>query len=181
MKKTFAVMAMAAMVSMNGFAQERGNMEEMVQKQAEKMAEDFELTDSKKEQFVTDYQAMQKEMMELQQKPEGEKPGEGQSDDQSKKEKKSRKNKMTDEEAQAQLEQMLDQQQKQLDITRTYYGKMKSYLTGNQLMRVFQRQMQGGRQGQRGGQRQQQQGGFGGGSQGGFGGGPQGGFGGGDF
>ncbi len=177
MKKTFLVMAIAALVSVNSFAQDgnRPNMEEMAQKQAEKLAEDLKLEDSNKTQFLADYQAMQKEVMALRQQPDAKE----QAGDQSSKKDKKRKE-LTDEEAQAQLEQMIDQQKKQLDIVSTYYDKMKSYLTGNQLMRVFQRQLQGGgrQMGQRGNRQGGQQGGFEGGPQGG----PQGGFpGGGDF
>ncbi len=118
MKKIFFLMTFVAMFAIPSIAQRQGGQE-----RAERLAKGMGLEGETKDKFVVDYKDMQKQLRELNQRP-----GE-QKDD-----------KLTDEEARQKLEQMFDNQQKQLDITRQTYAKMKTYLNGKQLMRVFGRQ-----------------------------------------
>ncbi len=191
MKKTMIGMALMAMVAVNASAQEgrqrlseeemAARRTEMVQKQAEKFAKDFNLTDDAKTQFValyTEYQGALEQARSAS-RVEGEQPNA--------EEREGRKNKeLTDEEATKMIEEGFARQEAQiaqstaaLAVEKEYYDKFKETLTPQQLVKIFAQ-----RQGQRGGQRggQGQQGGQGermGGPQGGPMGG--GGFGGGDF
>lgn len=141
---------------------------EMVQRQAEKMAKDFDLKKDVKDKFIETYKAYQKELR-------GDRTR-GQRPDAQKGEKK-----LTNEEAQKQIEEYFTQQKEQiaqmerrLKVSKKYYEEFQQMLTPQQLLKIFRQpnmrdgnmQRGGGYGGPRpgGGQRQ---GGFGG---------PQGGF-----
>lgn len=170
MKKTLIAMTLMAMTTMTAMAQRpsREDMQqrrtEMAEKQAERLAKDFDLKDDAKTQFIATYKAYRAELQAAQ--PERQRPetNDGQE---------VKKKKMTDEEAQkkvdeyfARQEQQIANQQKRLEVEKKFYAEFKKTLTPQQLAKVFtaQRQRQGG---------QQRPGGFGG-----HGGGRPGGFGG---
>ena len=162
------MVALVAMMALAASAQQRMNREQMQQmmaerteKQAERLAKDFDLKGEQKEQFVTlykEYSAAVSNRDNWERRPQNAQTNS--------------KN-MTDEEATAKFEEQMQQQEKQIEqmqqrlqATRDYYVKMKELLTPQQLYKVFApQQRQGQGQGQRGGQ------GFGGQRPGGFGGG----------
>ena len=142
---------------------------EMVQRQAERMAKDFELKDDAKDKFIDTYKAYQKELRG--DRTRGQRPDAQRGD-----------KKLTDEEAKKQIEEYFTQQKEQiaqmerrLAVSQKYYEEFQKILTPQQLVKIFRQQPMRDGNMQRGG-------GFGGPRpgggqrQGGFGG-PQGGFG----
>lgn len=145
---------------------------EMVEKQAEKMAKDFELKGDEKDAFVELYKTYQKDLR-------GEQRGRG---DRANAAQRSEK-KLTDEEAKKQIEEyfarqeeQIAQMQRRLDVSKKYYESFQKMLTPQQLAQIFRQQpMREGnmqRGGNYGGPRPggQRPGGFGGPQGGGFGG-----------
>jgi len=206
MKKTLFMMALAAIVSINASAQRQQMTQEqieafqaqMTQRQAERLAQDFELKDEAQAKFIATYTEYQRVLMAVQSTPQ--QMGNRQQAQDPKK--------MTDEEATAQIDQAFARQEEQIKVMqqrlivdRAYYEEFKKTLTPQQLVQIFGRQQRYGMFGQQGGNRQSgtrqrgnrnsnQSGNFGGGNFGGgdsgggdFGGGDSGGgdFGGGDF
>lgn len=156
---------------------------EMVEKQADKLAKDFNLKDDAKKAFVEQYKAYQNEVMESQRQGRN-RMGNQQPGNQNDK-------KMTEEEAKKAVEQYFERQerqiaqmQKRLEIDRRYYEEFSKTLTPQQLARIFQQRQFQQQQRQFPQGNRQRPGGFGGpegmgGDRGGFGG-PGGGMGG-DF
>lgn len=153
-----------------------GRRQEMQARMTERLISDLKLTDEQKVKFEPVYQNYLKELSSL-------RTQRNQADDDQQRSKKD----LTDAEATSQLNdiftrqaEQIQQQQLRLDIQRKYCAELSSFLTPQQLLRVFQpqqqnRQRQGGQQNRRGGfDGGPRGGGFGG---GGFGG-PGGGFGG---
>lgn len=150
--------------------------QEMIDRQAERMAKDLDLKDDAKTAFMEKYKAYQTELMAVM----GDEQRRGRDEE-------GNFDKMTDEECYGKVKEALERQEKQveqaqkrLEITKKYLTEFMATLTPQQLAKVFaQRQRNNGGQGFGGGR------GFGGGGQGGFGGGrggfggPGGGFGGG--
>lgn len=183
MKKVFFLLLLtfSAMVANAQRPQmSREDMEKMraerVQKQAEKMAKDFELKDDAKANFIALYTEYNNALVAVQM--------EGRNHQRTQQEP---KKKLSDEEAQKQVdeffarqEQQVAQSQKRLDVMKTYRAEFQKILTPQQMAKVFtqQQQRQGQWQGQ-GGQRPNYGGGQrGGGNYGGGFGGDRGGFGG---
>lgn len=188
MKKTILGMALVAMVSVSASAQEQrqrlsdeemaARRAEMVQKQAEKLAKDMDLSDDAKTQFVSLYTEYQEALQQAREANRGEQPEQAQ--DRSEKKQKE----LTDEEATQRIEQQFARQEAQiaqsqaaLEVQKQYYAKFQETLTPQQLLKIFgQQQRMGNRQqgGMQGGPQ-------GGGRQGGMPGGPGEGGMGGDF
>lgn len=184
MKKSILMVALMLGISTATFAQNDNNSPEdrakmraeMVQKQAERLAKDFDLKNDAKSSFIETFTKYQNELassMEFMRRPENE-------DD-------SKKN-LSEEEATAKIQESFDRQEKQiaamqkrLEIQKNYYAEFAKTLTPQQMVKIFAQQRRGGQQGgQQGGNRQGgNRDGFGGGNRGGFGGGNRGGFGGG--
>lgn len=159
--------------------EERAQMRtEMVKRVAERTAKDFDLKGDAKEAFLNTYIAYQTEMFQTNQN--GMNPrSQG---DESKKE-------LTDEEANAKIQEQFARQeeqiatmQKRLEIQKKYQAEFAKILTPQQVLKVFtprrNNNQRGQQRGQEDGQRGQRPGGGFGGGRGGFGG-PGGGFGGG--
>lgn len=177
--KLIALLTLLSLTS--AYAQRPGNAdrqqmrEEMTEKQATRLAKDFELKDDAKTEFIKQYKAYQQELRgenrerqqrqgEVQGRPDGQK-------------------KLTDEQAKKRIERYFERQEQQianmqrrLAVDRKYYEQFSKTLTPQQLTRIFsqQRQMQrtqGAQQrrpeGFGGPQREARQGGFGGGDMGG--------------
>lgn len=185
--KKIMILALVAMTGLSAFAQRPTQEEmqarraEMIEKQADRLAKDMDLKGDAKTQFVATFKAYQQELASTQQnrrnaEPRGER---GQQSD---------KKKLTDEEAQKQVQEYFDRQERQLaqqqarlEIEKKYLAEFQKTLTPQQLVKIFHQQRMQSRQG---GQNFRQ-GGFGGpqggNRQGGFGGGQPGGGFGGDF
>ena len=175
MKRFFIVSAFTFLVMGNVSAQQGQRSEEeratqraeMIQRVAERTAKDFKLKDEAKESFLTIYKAYQAEMFQTNQGGMRQRSAE----DEEKKE-------LTDEEANAKIQEQFTRQeeqiatlQKRLEIQKKYSEEFAKILTPQQVLKVLtpQRGQRGGQRGQVDGQ-QRGQGGFGGG-RGGFGGG----------
>lgn len=176
MKKTLLVAALALGLSSVAMAQENGSQDraqmraEMVQKNAERLAKDFELKGDAKSTFLKDFVAYQNELMGTIQMPQREQGKEEAAAD--------KKKELTEAEAKAKIqesferqEKMVAQMQKRLDIQKKYYESFSKILTPQQMVRIFNRQdrphnFQRGQNGQRegfGGQGDRRgRGGFGG-------------------
>lgn len=132
-----ALLAFAATASAQDNNRQRPTKEDMakmVQKRAESQAKELKLTDSQKEQFISLYVEYQTKEMELRQN----------GDEQDKKEKADKKKELTDAEADAQIEKMLNKEEQQLQLKKEYYKKMKDAgIPASKLVNVFGRQ--GGR------------------------------------
>lgn len=182
MKELFIVSALIFLFAGNVCAQQGQRSDEdraaqrteMIQRVADRMAKDFKLKDDAKDAFLKTYSAYQTEMFETNQ---GGMRQRGQENEE--------KKELTDEEANAKIQEQFTRQeeqiatmQKRLEIQKKYSAEFAKMLTPQQVLRVLTPQRNGQRNGQRGqGEGQQRgQGGFGGG-RGGFGG--PGGFGGG--
>jgi len=156
MKKSIFMVAMMLGISTATFAQEekkssedRAKMRaEMVQKQAEHLAKDFELKDANKTAFIETFTSYQNElssgMESLRRVNNGEKP-EG-------------KKELTEEEAKVQIQENFERQEKQiaamqsrLETQKKYYAEFAKILTPQQLVKIFAQQRRSGQQG--GGQR----------------------------
>lgn len=180
MKTTIKILCMAAMMFgllTNANAQDNNDRaarrQEMQSRQTERLIKDLKLSDEQKEKFQTTYKNYLNELAATRNQQNRER----QADD--------NKKELTDAEATAKLTEQftrqaeqIQQQQLRLDIQKKYCAEFSSFLTPQQLLRVFQPQRQQNRQG---GGRQGNRGGFGGGPRGGGFGGPGGGFGGGEF
>ncbi|MBR4643901.1 MAG: hypothetical protein IKO73_01905 [Bacteroidaceae bacterium] len=188
MKKLFIVSAITFLFVGNVCAQQGQRSEEeraqqraeMIQRVAERTAKDFDLKGDAKESFMTTYKAYQNEMFQTNQGGMRQRPNEA-----------DEKKELTDEEANAKIQEQFTRQeeqiatmQKRLEIQKKYQAEFAKVLTPQQVLKVLTPQRNGQRgqgNGQRGqGDGQRGQGGFGGG-RGGFGGGfggPGGGFGG---
>ena len=183
MKKSLFMIALAAMTFgsvSNTNAQTNDNGEdrraEMQARQKERLVKDLKLTDEQRAKFDPVYEKYQAELASLRPKRQ-ETDGETGASQQDRKEKKE----MTDAVATARLQEIftrqetqIQQSQQRLDIQKKYCAEFSSFLTPQQLLRVFQPQ-QNRTRAQMGGRGQGGRGGFNG-PRGGFGG--QGGFGG---
>lgn len=184
MKTSFFMIAFAAMTlgSINSTNAQTDNdgenrRAEMQTRQKERLIKDLKLSDEQKAKFEPVYEKYQAELVALRpqrQQTDGETGASAQQDRKEKKE-------LTDAAATARLQELftrqenqIQQSQQRLDIQKKYCAEFSSFLTPQQLLRVFQPQQNRVR-GQMGGRGQGGRGGFGGG-RGGFGG--QGGFGG---
>lgn len=186
MKKSIFMMALALMsfASMNNANAQNdndgeGRRAEMQGRQKERLIKDLKLSDEQKAKFEPIYDRYQNELQALRPQKDEDKAD--------KKKDKKEKQELTDAVATARLQELftrqeenIKQSQQRLDIQKKYCAEFSSVLNPQQLLRVFQPQMnrnRGGQQGGRGegGRGQGGRGGFGGG-RGGFGG--QGGFGG---
>jgi len=180
MKKLFIVSAFTFLFVGNVCAQqgqrseeERAQMRtEMIKRVADRTAKDFDLKGDAKEAFLKTYSEYQTEMFQTNQ---GGMRQRGQETDE--------KKELTDEEANAKIQEQFTRQeeqiatmQKRLEIQKKYSAEFAKILTPQQVLKVLTPQRNGQRNGQRGQGDGQRQGGFGGG-RGGFGG--PGGFGGG--
>ena len=125
-------------LAQDGSAADRTQMRaEMVKKQAEKLAKDFDLTGETKTNFVALYGQYQNDLMR---KPSGtfRQKREAEGDDE--------KKELTDEEATkrvdaffAQQEEMIVQMQKRLEVQKQYRAEFAKILTPQQLAKVFSR------------------------------------------
>ncbi len=158
MKKTIFMMALAAMMCLNTNAQEKRNRtaEEMqarrearAEKKAQQLAEEMGLQGEAKEQFLTTYKDMVKEIYAANvfRRQQAKATQKGKKGD--------KKHKLTPEEANemvaqqfARRQQEIEQMQKVLQIQQEYYKRMQQFLDGSQLMRVFDQHKNNPRQGQ---------------------------------
>jgi len=178
MKKSILMVALMLGISTATFAQDENKSEdrakmraEMVQKQAERLAKDFELKDDAKTSFIETFTKYQNElasgMENLRRSNNGEKSEE--------------KKELTEEEATAKIQENFSRQETQikamqsrLETQKKYYAEFSKILTPQQLVKIFAQNRRDGQQ--RGGQRSEgnrqggNRGGFGGGNRGGFGG-----------
>ena len=142
MKKTLLVAALALGLSSVAMAQENGSQDraqmraEMVQKNAERLAKDFELKGDAKSTFLKDFVAYQNELMGTIQMPQREQGKEEAAAD--------KKKELTEAEAKAKIqesferqEKMVAQMQKRLDIQKKYYESFSKILTPQQMVRIF--------------------------------------------
>lgn len=162
MKKTLLMVAFAlgmsgVMVAQDNDSQDRAKMRaEMVQKNAERLAKDFELKGNAKSTFLSSFVAYQDELMSTMQFPQ-------QREQASSEENADKKKELTEAEATAKIQQsferqekQIEQMQKRLDIQKKYYAEFSKILTPQQMERIFNRQdrprnFQRGQNGQRGG------------------------------
>ena len=155
---------------------------EMVQRQADRLAKEFELKDGIRDSFISLYRAYQNDLLTLMQQDRQRFNRDGERGDDS------RKKELTNEEAARQIEEYFSRQETQiarqlqrLAMDKEYYDKFKAMLTPQQLANIFtqrNRQRQGGGQqrgfnGSQGGQGRGPRGGdfnggFNGGSESGF-------------
>lgn len=188
MKKTIfvAVMALLSCTAMSAQDSERRsdedrtrNINERIEKAADRIAKDLDLKDDAKDAFIKCYSAYQKEMFATN-RLQGQRIEQPNRDEE--------KKELTDEEAAAKIkegferqEQQIATMQKRLEVQKKYSEELSKILTPQQVLKVLTPQRgQGGRgQGQRGQGDGERRGNFEGGPRGGFGGGPRGGFGGG--
>lgn len=187
MKKTIfvAVMALLSCTAMSAQDSERRsdedrtrNINERIEKAADRIAKDLDLKDDAKDAFIKCYSAYQKEMFATN-RLQGQRIEQPNRDEE--------KKELTDEEAAAKIkegferqEQQIATMQKRLEVQKKYSEELSKILTPQQVLKVLTPQRgQGGRgQGQRGQGDGERRGNFEGGPRGGFGGGPRGGFGG---
>lgn len=175
MKKTFFMALVAATFTFAGAsAQEENNsgkdraemVKEWISKQADKLAEDLKLDDSRAAAFKKTYTEYRTKEMELRFGGAAKaRQGKGQ---------KGKRPEITDAKADSIMTASFDRQESELKLKKEYYAKLKSEVGAAAAMKALMPRQQMNRGGQGGGQR----GGFGGGQRGGFGGGQQGGFGG---
>lgn len=179
MKKTIFMALVAATFTFAGAsAQEESNgkdraemMKEMISKQADRLAEDLKLDDSKAEAFKKTYTEYRTKEMELRFGGAAKaKQAKGQ------KSEKSKRPEITDAKADSIMTASFARQESELKLKQEYYAKLKSEVGAAAAMKALMPRQQMNRGGQGGGQGGQR-GGFGG-QRGGFGGGQQGGFGG---
>lgn len=187
MKKTIfvAVMALLSCTAMSAQDSERRsdedrtrNINERIEKAADRIAKDLDLKDDAKDAFIKCYSAYQKEMFATN-RLQGQRIEQPNRDEE--------KKELTDEEAAAKIkegferqEQQIATMQKRLEVQKKYSEELSKILTPQQVLKVLTPQRgQGGRgQGQRGQGDGERRGNFEGSPRGGFGGGPRGGFGG---
>lgn len=146
---------------------------EMVGKQAEKLAKDFNLEGDAREAFIATYKNYQEELRG-DQRNRGERSNAAQRGDEKK---------LSNEEATKQVEEyfarqeeQIAQMQQRLEVSKRYYKEFQKTLTPQQLAKIFRQQpmregnmQRGGNGGPRGGNDGQRPGGFGGpGGMGGF-------------
>ncbi|MCF0196061.1 MAG: hypothetical protein HUK03_02270 [Bacteroidaceae bacterium] len=170
--KKFVLMLLAVVATSQLWAQPEGEnrMQEMIDRQTERLVKSFKLSDEAATSFKETFKAYQTEMFAT--RGENREQGRGEERTDEKKE-------MTDEEATAKLqenfqrqEQQLQSMQQRLEVQKKYYEEFKKVLTPNQIYRIMVPQ-RNNRQGQHMQNNQRGQGGM----RGGFGG-PHGGFGG---
>lgn len=106
------------------------NMEEMANRRAERLADDFKLKDEARADFLSLYKTYQQELMA--QRMERERPEAKKAAD------------YTEEEAKARIQESFDRKAQQivtfynrLEIDKKYYEKFSKILSGKQLMRIF--------------------------------------------
>lgn len=106
------------------------NMEEMANRRAERLADDFKLKDEARADFLSLYKAYQQELTA--QRMERERPEVKKAAD------------YTEEEAKARIQESFDRKARQivifynrLEIDKKYYEKFSTMLSGKQLMRIF--------------------------------------------
>lgn len=137
MKKTILLAAVAALMSVNSFAQQQKNAgdcrEEMIENRADRIADRMGLDDKTEEKFKTDYKKMMQELQATCQCPLKAKQCDAAKQNGQKQECKQ----MTDAEAAQCLQNKIESQQKRLDIVRTYSKTMGKYLNEKQLLRVM--------------------------------------------
>lgn len=127
MKKTILLAAVAALMSVNAFAQKAGSdekREERIEARAERIAERMGLDDKTEDKFESDYKKMMKELYDACRCPEKTNPD-------------GKKQNMTDAEAKKCLQNMIEVQQKRLEIVRDYSKKMGKYLNEKQVLQVM--------------------------------------------
>lgn len=182
MKRIFVISALAFLFVGNICAQrgerseeERAQMRaEMIKRVADRTAKDFDLKGDTKDAFLKTYTAYQTEMFETNQVDARQRAQESEE-----------KKELTDEEANAKIQEQFTRQaeqiatmQKRLEIQKKYSEEFAKILTPQQVLKVLTPQRNNQRNGQQRGQGEgQRQGGWQGGGRGGFGG--PGGFGGG--
>ncbi len=196
MKASIFTLALTALLfgsALNTNAQENNDREsrraEMRTKQMERVVKNLKLSDEQRTKFEPIYTSYQDELFALM-APKGKMDGGKKADAKKKGKDKKDKEELTDAEAAERLQQVFDRQaeeiqksQQRLDIQKKYCAQFSSFLTPQQLLRLFQPrgQQRNGRQqgrsaqngrGGRGGRGGNQ--GMGTGPRGGFGGGPQG-------
>lgn len=149
MKKTIMLTAVAALMCMNAFAQQKActdeQFEERVEKRAERIAERMGLDDKTEKKFASDYKKMMKERREVMQSHRevtGWCQFSANAQDTTKVnqngKKQNNRQHLTDAEARKRLQGMMEVNQKNLDIVKDYSKKMGKYLSEKQVLQVME-------------------------------------------
>lgn len=169
MKKTILLAAVAALMCVNGFAQQEKSVEERwnekVENRAERIAERMGLDDKTEEKFEADYKKMMQERRNVMQ---AHRQAMGCSENgvcdsakcvAAKGGKKQKRQHLSDADAGKCLQSMLEMRQKNLDIVKSYSKKMGKYLNDKQVLQVMTPMLCHEGQGQKSGKKGMKQGG----------------------